>query len=89
MGKTVPSFRIALESEIGGWRSYRKALKKGDRGVFDQLMGHTRAHASASGNAVRTSPLEPMVLSILIEQQKAISRLRDELDRLRMELERL
>lgn len=87
MGKTMPSFRIALESEIGSWRSYRKALKKGDRTVFDQLMGHTRAHASASGNAVRTSLLEPMVLSILIEQQKAISRLRDELDRLRMELE--
>ncbi len=87
MGKTVPSFRMALEAEIGSWRSYRKALKEGDRKVFDEIMGHTRAHASASSNAVRTSPLEAMILSILIEQQKAISRLRDELDGLKMGLD--
>ena len=88
MGKTVPSFRMALEAEIDSWRSYRRALKKGDRKVFDELMGHTRTHASASGNAVRTSPLETMVLSMLIEQQKAISRLRRELKGLRTELQR-
>ncbi len=87
MGKTVPSFRMALEAEIGNWRSYRRALKKGDRRVFDELMGLTRIHASASGNALRTSPLEAMLLSILIEQQKAIARLREELDSLRREIE--
>ena len=87
MGKTVPSFRMALESEIGSWRSYRKALKMGDRRIFDELMCHTRAHASASGNAVRTSPYETMILSILLEQQKALARLRRELEVLRTELE--
>jgi hypothetical protein len=89
MGKTVPSFRIALDTEIGSWRSFRKALKKGDRRAFDRLMGMSRSHASAGGNALRTSPLDSMIMSILIEQQKAISRLRRELDGLRMELERL
>jgi len=89
MGKTVPSFRLALESEIGSWSQYRSALKKGDRRVFDELMGHTRTHASASGNAVRTSPFEAMLLSMLIEQQKALSRLKDRLDGLKRELEGL
>jgi hypothetical protein len=87
MGKTVPSFRMALESEIGSWSPYRRALKKGDRRVFDDLMSLTRVHTSASGNAVRTSPFETMLLSILIEQQKVISRLKNDLDMLRMELE--
>ncbi len=87
MGKTVPSFRRALEDEIARWRSFRRALKKGDREVFDRMMGMSRAHASASGNAERTSPLDPMVISILLEQQKAISRLRRELDGFRAELE--
>jgi hypothetical protein len=87
MGKTVPSFRMALESEIGSWSRYRKALKRGDRRVFDEIMGHSRMHASASSNAVRTSPVEAMILSILIEQQKAISRLRRELEGLRSELD--
>jgi len=86
MGKTVPSFRMTLEGEIGNWSAYRRALKRGERRIFDELMGYTRTHTSASGNAARTSPFEPMVLSILIEQQKAISRLREELERLRMEL---
>jgi hypothetical protein len=87
MGKTVPSFRMALESEIGSWRSYRRALKIGDRRIFDELMSHTRSHASASGNAVKTSPYETMILSILLEQQKAIARLKRELEGLRTELE--
>lgn len=79
---------MALESEIGSWSRYRRALKKGDRRFFDDIMGQSRMHASASSNAVRTSPVEAMILSILIEQQKAISRLRVELEGLREELDR-
>ena len=26
VGKTVPSYRMALETEIANWKSYRKAL---------------------------------------------------------------
>jgi hypothetical protein len=64
MGKTVPSFRMALESEIGSWRSYRRALKIGDRRIFDELMSHTRSHASASGNAVLKRELDGLMTEL-------------------------
>ena len=38
MGKTVPSFRMALEFEINHWRGFRKALLSDvDREAFGEL----------------------------------------------------
>jgi len=37
MGKTVESFRIALEGEVNRWSGCARALRKPDREVFDQL----------------------------------------------------
>ena len=37
MGKTVESFRIALEGEIGRWSGFARALRKPDWEVFDEL----------------------------------------------------
>jgi hypothetical protein len=31
MGKTVPSYRMALESEIGRWSEFAKVLRKSHR----------------------------------------------------------
>ena len=46
MGKTVPSYRIALEFEIDTWRGFRKALMSDvDREVFDGLMDMCRINA--------------------------------------------
>jgi hypothetical protein len=36
-GKTVESFRIALEGEISHWSGFARALRKPDREVFGQL----------------------------------------------------
>ena len=38
MGKTVPSYRIALEGEINRWSGFVFALRKPDREVFGELM---------------------------------------------------
>ena len=51
MGKTVPSYRMALEMEIDGWRDFRKALDDRGREAFDELMDMCRSNAMASGNA--------------------------------------
>lgn len=38
MGKTVESFRIALEGEINRWSGFARALRKPYREAFDELM---------------------------------------------------
>jgi hypothetical protein len=42
MGKTVESYRIALEGEINRWSGFARALRREDREVFDEPMDMRR-----------------------------------------------
>ncbi len=76
MGKTVPSFRMALESEIARWRNFRIALpNEEDRVSFDALMDMCRNLASAGGCATNPIIFEPMAISIMLTQQKKLREL--------------
>ena len=75
MGKTVESYRLALDTEIQSWNGFVKALRSDDRDAFEQMFDACRNHASAGSNATRPEMFEPMVMSILLEQQKRLMRL--------------
>lgn len=76
MGKTVPSYRIALEDEIYGWKGFRAGLlTDSDKESFDLLMDFCRLTAMASQNACRPILFEPMVMSMLLRQQQQIDEL--------------
>ena len=73
MGKTVPSYRMALEFEIEGWKYFRKTLQSDEeREAFDWLMDMCRNNAMASGAACNPVIFEPMVMSILLAQRKLL-----------------
>jgi hypothetical protein len=80
MGKTVESYRIALEDEIHRWKGFAKALRTEDREAFEALMDACRSYASAGSNATQPILFEPMVISILLSQQKQLMRLKKALD---------
>jgi hypothetical protein len=82
MGRTVPTFRAALEDAIKKWDGYRRALRQRDREAFDRMMDACRLHSSASGQATRPEPLEAMFMSILLEHQRKLEALEAELDRI-------
>ena len=75
MGKTVESFRMALEGEISRWSGFARALRKPDREAFDELMDMCRNYASESSNATNPIIFEPMVMSILLAQHVRIQKL--------------
>jgi hypothetical protein len=75
MGKTVESYRVAIEDEIRRWSGFAKALRTEDREAFEALMDACRNYASAGSNATQPILFEPMVFSILVSQQKQIARL--------------
>ena len=79
MGKTVESYRMALDHEVQRWSGFARALRKEDREAFEQLIDICRNYASAGSNATRPVLFEPMVLSILLDQQKALNRLKKDL----------
>jgi hypothetical protein len=78
MGKTVESYRLALDTEIQTWNGFFKALRTDDREAFEQMTDACRNHASAGSNATRPEMFEPMVMSILLEQQKRLNRMEKE-----------
>jgi hypothetical protein len=80
MGKTVPSYRIALESEINRWRGFANALRKPEREAFDELMDMCRTFATEGSNATNPIIFEPMVMSILLAQQERIQKLERQLN---------
>jgi len=80
MGKTVESYRMAIEDEIRRWNGFAKALRTEDREAFEALMDACRNYASAGSNATQPVLFEPMILSILVSQQKQIMRLEKVLD---------
>lgn len=80
MGKTVESYRMAIEDEITRWKGFEKALRAEDRNAFEALMDACRSYASAGSNAVQPVLFEPMVMSILLYQQKKIIQLEKALD---------
>jgi hypothetical protein len=80
MGKTVESYRMALEDEINRWKGFEKALRIEDKNAFDSLMDACRSYASAGNNATQPILFEPMVMSILLSQQVKICRLEKALD---------
>ena len=80
MGKTVESYRMALEDEINRWKGFEKPLRIEDKAAFEALMDACRNYASAGSNATNPILFEPMVMSILLSQQVKISRLEKALD---------
>lgn len=80
MGKTVESYRIAVENEIQRWNGFARALRSEDRAAFEAVMDACRSYASAASNATQPILFEPMVISILVSQQKTIMRLEKALD---------
>lgn len=80
MGKTVESYRLALDAELLTWSGFSKTLRTDDREAFEQMTDACRNHASAGSNATRPEMFEPMVISILLEQQKKLTHLEKELN---------
>jgi len=87
LGRTVASYRQALEGEIAKWEGFRKALRASDAEAFDRMMNACRMNASAGSMATRPILFEAMVMSILLNQEKIIAEMRERLDRIEKRLQ--
>ena len=79
IGRTVPSFRPALEHEIESWKDFKRALRPEDQKVFDKLMNFARIHADAGSMSARPMLSEILFISFAIEQERRITKLEQEL----------
>lgn len=77
---------MLLEEEIHRWKGFRDALRLDERQVFDKMFNACRLHASAGSMSGRPVPLDSMLISILLEQQKAIKRLGEKLEQVKKQI---
>ncbi len=76
MGRTVPTYRLHLESILNDWMDYRRALREKDREAFDRLLNKARQHASAASYSAHLDPTDLAFLSVLLEMEKELEALK-------------
>lgn len=75
MGRTNPTFRNVLEAVKSRWGDYRRALRRRDQTPFDRLFEYADAHADAAGYLNNDDPMEPILVSMLLGQEKRLAEL--------------
>src|SRR5918993_6107863 len=86
MGRTIPSFRLALEMEEREWTPFRNALDKKDRKKFDEMFDIPRLYTSACSYAVQPVRLYPILMSILLHHHKHLSQCISEAEQIEAKL---
>jgi hypothetical protein len=75
LGRTNPTFRDQVRGIENRWGDYRRALRRADKPHFDRLFEHARAHADAAGYLNHGTPEIPILVSVLLEQEKRLEEL--------------
>jgi hypothetical protein len=80
MGRTIPTFTNIIDAEIASWSKYRRGLRKDDQEAFDNLFRSAQIHLAENFYAMRTIPFESIIISMLVEQQKQIAQLHEQVN---------
>jgi hypothetical protein len=79
MGRTVVPFSQILDQEVLEWQKFRRGLRKEDQQFLDRLFEKARLHVQAGVYASRPWPFETILISILLEHEKALVELKKKL----------
>jgi len=82
MGRTVLPFTQELYREEASWAPFRRALRREERELLDELFAAARYHTAACSFAGRAVPFEAIVMSMLVEERRALRELERKLEEL-------
>jgi hypothetical protein len=83
MGRLIPSSTSLILKEKDSWAEYKKALRKEDKEIFEQLFLYAKYHSPAIGQSNKFYPIEAILISMLIELKKEINSLKKEIETLK------
>ena len=89
MGNVTPTITDLLHTEEANLAKFRRALRREDQLVFDDLFVAAYKHRAAASYAGHLLPFETFLLAMQIEDHKEVMSLRMELETLRKQLETL
>lgn len=74
---------MLIERERERWQKFRRALRKEDQALLDEILDDVRRHAQAQAYASWATPYEAMLVAVLIEERKRLKRLEEAVEGLR------
>jgi phage tail protein X len=80
MGRTLASITQAFLDEETAFAKFRRALRRGDQLVLDDLFASARQHLAAAAYASHALPFETILLCMLLEEHKEVIRLRQHME---------
>jgi hypothetical protein len=83
MGRTLASITQAFLDEETAFAKFRRALRRSDQLVLDDLFASARQHLAAAAYASHALPFETILLCMLLEEHKEVIRLRQFMEELR------
>ena len=89
MGNVTPTVTDILHAEEGNLAKFRRALRREDQVVFDDLFVAAYKHRAAASYAGHLLPFETFLLSMQIEDHKEVMNLRREVEVLRGQIREL
>ena len=82
MGKTTSTITQNYHQELKYINEFKRALRRSDQLVLDDLLNHISKHLAAAGCACNLMPMEVFLVIILLEEHKEILRLKHQISSL-------
>ena len=89
MGNVTPTVTDILHREEANLAKFRRALRREDQRVFDDLFTAAYKHRAAASYAGHLLPFETFLLSMQIEDHKEVMYLRREVESLQKQIQEL
>jgi hypothetical protein len=80
MGRTLPTTTQIILDEQRAFTSFRRALRREDQFVFDELFARARKHIMAINQADHVLPFEAIMLAMLVELMDEVIKLKRHID---------
>jgi len=75
VGRTIPSWRMVVEGELGKLKRFREFLRSEDKEIFDDLLNQCRLYASYGSTMALPVKEIPLLMSMLFGQHKRLMEL--------------
>ena len=72
MGRNNDTFTLVVERNKEIWGKFRRALRKEDQLLFDEMWRAPKLHLAAGAFIANEIPLESIFMSMLLEQYRKI-----------------
>jgi hypothetical protein len=82
MGRTLPTASMLIQQEEQSFARFRRALRRSDQIVLDDLFAFAHQHVAAAQYAAHALPFEVFLLAMLLEEHKEVIRIRQQVGEL-------